>query len=226
MKGEEGLRLVTLHSHPEYMEDCVKILNDQWPRSKTLRMRTLKSSCEEFPTNLVLLRTTPQGSAEVVGHSRMTIVPREPDAAWVESVIIRQNLRGSGYGRILMNKTEEYARGCGFSIMYLSTHDQQVFYGKLGYDFCPPVTIYGGAINKHLIPKQFIVPQITKSVETLSLNGSESHVKDSASSSSSSSPASPSTAPPPPPAPKKLTKNHITKLDSSSMEKMYMKKQL
>lgn len=163
-------------------------------------------------------------------------MPTVTDAAWVESVIIRQNLRGSGYGRILMNKTEEYARACGFSILYLSTHDQHAFYGKLGYDFCPPVTIYGGAINKHLIPKQFIVPQITKRVQTLSLNGSDagkdlrcqSNGKDNASSSSSlsSSSASPSPAPPPLPPPQKLTKDQITKLDSAALEKMYMKKEL
>lgn len=197
----------------------------------------MNSSRDEFPTSLVLLRKTPQGNAEVVGHSRMNVVPRELDAVWVESVIIRQDLRGSGYGRILMNKTEEYAKVCGFSIVYLSTHDQQVFYGKLGYDFCPPVSIYGGAINKHLIPKQFIVPQITKSVETLSLNGSDakkdlacqSYTKDST-SSSSPNPVSPKAAQPPPPPPlsplKKLTKDHITKLESSSLPKMYMKKEL
>lgn len=199
-------------------------------------MRTLNASRDEFPTSLVLLRAAHQGSTEVVGHSRMNTIPRELNAAWVESVIIRRDLRGAGYGRILMNKTEEYARVSGFSIMYLSTHDQQVFYSKLGYDFCPPISIYGGAVSKHLIPKQFIVPQITKNVQTLSLNGRDegkdlkcqSDISNSSSSTPSSvSPsASPSPTPPPLPAAKKLTIDNIKKLDSSSLPKMYMKKEL
>ncbi len=197
------------------------------------RMRTLNSSCDEFPTSLILLRTTSQDSTEVVGHSKMNILHQEPDSAWVESVVIRRDLRGSGYGRILMNKTEEYARESGFSTVYLSTHDQQVFYGKLGYEFCPPVCIYGGAVNKHLIPKQFIVPQITKNVQTLALNDTAEKrcQSDSKTSASSPTPVSTSTSPPPPPPPplpasKKLTKDQITKVDPSSMAKMYMKKEL
>lgn len=196
-------------------------------------MRTLNSSCDEFPTSLILLRTTLQGSTEVVGHSKMNILHQEPDSAWVESVVIRRDLRGSGYGRILMNKTEEYARVSGFSTIYLSTHDQQVFYGKLGYEFCPPVCIYGGVVNKHLIPKQFIVPQITKNVQMLALSDTAENrcQSDSGASASPSIPVPTSTAPtppppPPPPAPKKLTKDQITKVDSSSMAKMYMKKEL
>ncbi|KAG0728771.1 N-acetyltransferase 6 [Chionoecetes opilio] len=173
MKGEECLRLVPLHAHPQYKEDCLTILNSQWPRSRTMRMRSLSSSCDQFPTSLVLLHTSPKEATEVIGHSRLSILPREPSSAWVESVIIRHDLRGAGCGRHLMIKTEEYARLCGFSTIYLSTHDQQVFYGKLGYEFCAPVCIYGGSINKHLLPKHFITPQITKGVQALTLNSSE-----------------------------------------------------
>lgn len=200
-------------------------------------MRSLSSSCDQFPTSLVLLHTTPQGATVVIGHSRLNVLPQEPSSAWVESVIIRQDLRGAGYGRHLMNKTEEYAKICGFSIIYLSTHDQQVFYGKLGYEFCAPVCIYGGSVNRHLIPKQFITPQLTKSVQALSLNSSDLEkdckgqpvVKHNV--SSLASPTSPDLAPPPPPPPplpatSKLRKEHIKKIDPSSMSKMYMKKDL
>lgn len=35
---EEGeAKIVALHRSPEYTEACMKILNEQWPRSKTLR---------------------------------------------------------------------------------------------------------------------------------------------------------------------------------------------
>ena len=202
-------------------------------------MRTLASSCDQFPTSLLLLNITPHGDTEVMGHSRLNILPREPSSGWIESVIIRQDLRGAGYGRHLMNKTEEYARICGFSTIYLSTHDQQIFYGKLGYEFCAPVCIYGGPVNKHLLPKQFITPQITKGIEAMSLNTSEVR-KDNkcqpAMQHKASLPATPTPpglalhpAPPPPPplpASSKLTKENITKIGPSSMTKMYMKKHL
>lgn len=235
MKGEEGLRLVTLHSHPEHIEECMKILNEQWPRSRTMRMRSLSTSCDQFPTSLLLLKTTSPKDTEVIGHSRLNTLPREPDAAWIESVVIRRDLRGAGYGRQLMTRTEEYARISGFTTIYLSTHDQQVFYGKLGYEFCPPVCIYGGSVNKHLIPKQFIPPQLTKGVQALSLNSSgvgNNHKCQPATKQGAPPPASPAPPdlagprPPPLPASSKLTKDHITKIEPSSLTKMYMKKDL
>ncbi|KAK8403449.1 hypothetical protein O3P69_000488 [Scylla paramamosain] len=201
MKGEEGLRLVTLHSHPEHIEECMKILNDQWPRSRTMRMRSLSTSCDQFPTSLLLLKTTSHGDTEVIGHSRLNTLPREPDAAWIESVVIRQDLRGAGYGRQLMTRTEEYARISGFSTMYLSTHDQQ----------------------------------LTKGVQALSLKSSvvgkdqkcQPAMKQGAPPPASPAPPDPAVPHPPPlPASSKLTKDHITKIEPSSMTKMYMKKDL
>ncbi|MPC23777.1 N-alpha-acetyltransferase 80-like [Portunus trituberculatus] len=228
MKGEEGLRLVTLHSHPEHTEECMKILNDQWPRSRTMRMRSLSTSCDQFPTSLLLLKTTSQGDTEVIGHSRLNTLPREPDAAWIESVVIRRDLRGAGYGRQLMTRTEEYARVSGFTTMYLSTHDQQVFYGKLGYEFCPPVCIYGGSVNKHLIPKHFIPPQLTQGVQALSLKNSVvKDQKQGAPPPATPAPPHPSLPRPPPlPTSSKLTKDHITKMEPSTLTKMYMTKEL
>ncbi|ROT85898.1 putative N-acetyltransferase 6-like isoform X2 [Penaeus vannamei] len=154
--GNGETTLVPLHRNTQYTDACMRILNEQWPRSNALRMRSLTSSSDNYPTNLVLLRKTSDDATEVIGHSRINTLPQGQRDVWIESVIIRQDLRGKGFGRTLMTATEDYARACGFETAYLSTHDQQVFYGKLGYEFCPPVCIYGGCINRNLLPKQFL----------------------------------------------------------------------
>lgn len=38
---------------------------------------------------------------------------------------------------------------CGVNSVYLSTIDKQGFYLKIGYEFCPPVSIYGSMIVDH-----------------------------------------------------------------------------
>ncbi|XP_068235418.1 N-alpha-acetyltransferase 80 [Palaemon carinicauda] len=165
---DDDTDLVILHRHPQYADACMEILNAEWPRSTGLRLRSLRSSCDQFPTSLVLLRGKNSKKEEVVGHAKVNVLPREENAAWIESVIIRNDLRGKGYGRILMTKTEEFSKACGFTMAYLSTHDQQKFYAKLGYEFCPPVCIYGGSVNRNIIPKEFMLPQTPKEVLSVS----------------------------------------------------------
>jgi hypothetical protein len=36
MENDE-VRVVALHDNPDLIEDCIKLLNDEWPRSKTAR---------------------------------------------------------------------------------------------------------------------------------------------------------------------------------------------
>ncbi|CAL4228466.1 unnamed protein product, partial [Meganyctiphanes norvegica] len=158
---QDEIQLLPLHRNPEYTHECMQILNDQWPRSETLRLRTLSSSSDELPTNLALVKKSSDNNSEVVGHSRINVIPKLDRAVWIESVVIKRDIRGKGYGRVLMEKTEEYARQLNFMWSYLSTHDQQHFYAKLGYSFCPPVTIFGGIANKSFLPKQFITQVLT-----------------------------------------------------------------
>nr|XP_045582388.1 N-alpha-acetyltransferase 80-like [Procambarus clarkii] len=252
MTGKNGENsetfVVLLHRHPEYTEDCMNILNEQWPRSKTIRLRSLHSSCDQLPTSIALLRNISKEKVEVIGHARINMLPQEQTAAWVESVIIRQDLRGKGYGRQLMTKTEEYVRACGFNTIYLSTHDQQVFYNKLGYEFCAPVCIYGGTVNRHLLPKQFLtslapVPNNNTRVSMNTVEKVAHHSEDTSvqckclestvilpnsNENTASYPHQASLPPPPPPPPpcSKIKKDNIQKLDITAMAKMYMKKYL
>lgn len=64
------------------------------------------------------------------------------------AVVISPRYRGKGLGRLVMDGCEQLAGEMGFSTAFLSTHDQQGFYGKLGYDFCEPICHYGSVAHR------------------------------------------------------------------------------
>ncbi|CAH1163858.1 unnamed protein product [Phaedon cochleariae] len=141
------LEVLPLHDHLEYLMDCCKIINNEWKRSDTARLHSLKSSCKELPTSLILLR-----DRILIGHSKLSIIPSMTNACFVESVVIDENFRGQGYGSYLMKETEEYCRNIlSLDRIYLSTKGQEPFYCKLGYTECLPVSIYGNHVSKSLL---------------------------------------------------------------------------
>ena len=87
------------------MSQCVSILNHEWPRSDTIRRRNLSMSSDRLPTNLVLTQKFPGpqgGGVSVVGHARISKIPKDPAAVFIESVVIHPDLRGKGLGKYLM----------------------------------------------------------------------------------------------------------------------------
>ncbi|XP_033922398.1 N-alpha-acetyltransferase 80 [Melopsittacus undulatus] len=137
----EELTLVPLHRRPELLEACAELLHEEWGRSRASRLHTLQRSSDSFPTCLLLLRS--QGSAEgpcqLVGHVRLSRVATRPHSLFVESVVVARALRGQGYGRKLMEATEQWARARGFGCLHLTTHDKQHFYAHLGFVLGEPV---------------------------------------------------------------------------------------
>uniref|UniRef100_A0A8C4WSP3 N-alpha-acetyltransferase 80, NatH catalytic subunit n=1 Tax=Eptatretus burgeri TaxID=7764 RepID=A0A8C4WSP3_EPTBU len=135
--------IVPLHEFPELMEECAELLSREWRVGPTARLVSLRRSCHDFPLSLVLVRPT-TGHAnllyfQVIGHSKLSRVLSFPNGLYVESVIVTPCVRGHGYGRRLMEATEQYARARGFETLYLSTYDKQHFYAHIGYSFCAPV---------------------------------------------------------------------------------------
>lgn len=66
-------------------------------------------------------------SVHVMGHSRLTRIPSDPEAVWIESVIVHPALRGQKVGKYLMLVTEKYCKDVHhFKTAYLCTVDQQV----------------------------------------------------------------------------------------------------
>lgn len=187
----------------------------------------MNASCDQLPTSLVLINCEGDQEPKVLGHSRINTLPNDDESVWIESVIIHQNMRGKGYGKILMMKTESYASSLGFKAAILSTHGEEEFYKKLGYTFCSPVALYGGIVNKIFLPKCFV---------SSALNN-DNHIKRSNLDSmkqknleiSKHSKINKGFIPPPPPLPSsqngQLKKSDIQRIDTNS-QKVFMRKTL
>jgi len=134
------ISVVELHNATQYKTACMQLLNSEWPRSSELRERNLDKSCDNFPLSVVL---TVDGSA--VGHARLCSIPGKEDGCWIESVVIRKDLRGKGYGKRLMLECENIAHSKGYNFMYLSTHDKEQFYCHIGYVQSAPVCTLGSS---------------------------------------------------------------------------------
>ncbi|KAM8799553.1 N-alpha-acetyltransferase 80 [Eudromia elegans] len=143
----EELSLVPLHQRPELMEACAQLLGEEWGKSRASRLHSLQRSSDAFPTCLVLLQcsgpaelpTSEKNPCQLLGHVRLSRVAGHSHSLFVESVVVPKALRGKGYGRKLMEATEQYARARGFRCLHLTTHDKQHFYAHLGYTLAEPV---------------------------------------------------------------------------------------
>ncbi|XP_076464277.1 N-alpha-acetyltransferase 80-like isoform X2 [Babylonia areolata] len=115
------------------------------------REHSLNKSCDSLPVCLVMRRGNSQ---EVVGFSQIVAVQGKDLACLFESVIIRQDLRGTGLGRRLMEATEDFARQKQMKTVYLNTLDKADFYTHLGYLPCQAVTSLGA--NASRVSEEFL----------------------------------------------------------------------
>jgi len=149
------MEVIAVHNAPyDHKESiktqCCEILNDEWPRSETLRRRSLNSSTDDLPMCLALVQWFYNGKEAcpcVLGHARLARITAKAEAVWIESVVLHPDLRGKGIGKYLMLIIEEFAKNKGFSEAYLCTIDRQIFYSRCGYSFCEPVCAYSGNIK-------------------------------------------------------------------------------
>jgi len=133
--------IAALHEKSHLLIECCELLNNQWPRSLTARIKSIEASNENLPASLLLIWR----ECKVVGHAKISRLPNTPDGCWVESILISPTHRGKGLGRFLMDGCEKFAGERGFKTIYLSTHDQEGFYNRLGFQLCEPICFYGGS---------------------------------------------------------------------------------
>lgn len=156
--------VLQLHKYPQYLQNCCDLINSEWKRSNTARLRSLESSCDTLPVSLVLLKDN-----QLIGHLKLSAIPSIKEGCFVESVVIDKQLRGQGFGSVLMRHAEEYCRNVlGLTVVYLSTKGQEGFYSKLGYVECQPISIYGGYTLKESIVSE--TKKVTKSDTPLIVN--------------------------------------------------------
>ncbi|KAL8590331.1 hypothetical protein ACOMHN_006447 [Nucella lapillus] len=193
--------LVPLHENKQHFDDCARLLNCEWPRSKTAREHSLNKSCDGFPVCLVFRRVEGQ---EAVGFSQIVAVQGKDHACLVESVIVRKDLRGTGLGRRLMEATEEVARQKQMKTVYLNTLDKEDFYAHLGYTPCKAVTSLGA--NASRVSEKFLQEMLGGRPSCAATSRAGEHLScgdpgTNVTATTSSAPRPPSLPPPPPPPP-------------------------
>ncbi|XP_051159443.1 N-alpha-acetyltransferase 80 [Leptopilina boulardi] len=129
--------IIPLHHRPELMNQCCKLLNSEWRRSEKARLISLSSSCDKFPTSLVLL-----DNDKVIGHCKISLIPSIDDCCVIESFMISRDNRSQGLGSILLRGVEQYVAKRGIKQILLTTRDQEGFYRKNGYSISEPLNLY------------------------------------------------------------------------------------
>lgn len=157
--------MVPIHQRPDLLLPCAQLVNSHWQRSEGARLHALQKSCQEFPVSLAMLAGSP-GAERVLGHARLSRVVGHGASLFVESVVVSEAERGKGYGRVLMERTERYARGRGFLRLCLTTHDKQLFYAHLGYAPSAPVQSAGSLAS--VVPMETLLQHVRLSPPSIS----------------------------------------------------------
>lgn len=88
-----NLRLLPLHENQQFQNDVIELLNDEWPQSKTIRMRRLERSCNECPLSYILIDND---SNQLAGYCYIDRLLDDEQSVIVESVCVQRSLRGRG----------------------------------------------------------------------------------------------------------------------------------
>ncbi|CAF5024892.1 unnamed protein product, partial [Rotaria socialis] len=86
-----NVRLLTLHEHQHFQNAVIDLLNDEWPQSKTIRMRRLERSCNEFPLSYILVNNDDQ----LIGYCYIDRLLDDEQSVIIESVCVQRMSRGT-----------------------------------------------------------------------------------------------------------------------------------
>uniref|UniRef100_A0A182J4A5 Uncharacterized protein n=1 Tax=Anopheles atroparvus TaxID=41427 RepID=A0A182J4A5_ANOAO len=152
--SDEPYFVVPIHRYPELKEQCVRLINSEWPRSRMARFWSFETSTDTLPITFVLTQLI-DGGIVVLGHAKVSPVPADDTSAYIESVVVDYRYRGRGIGTHLMEEIEKYCKSVmAINHMYIATDGQEVFYAKLGYIFCKAINIFGTRSTRNTVSKK------------------------------------------------------------------------
>lgn len=95
------------------------------------------------------------GNNTVLGHVKLSPVPADLNAVYVESLVVDRRYRGRGVGTHLMTEAERFCKKVlNVNNVYLATDGQEYFYAKLGYIFCKAINIFGSNTTRNTSSKK------------------------------------------------------------------------
>ncbi|UXI20179.1 transcription factor COE1 [Sarcoptes scabiei] len=125
------LKLVKIHENADLIDDCVRLLNEEWPRNSEIREKTLRKSSEKIvPMCLALI----DSDRNVFGFVKLTSEKPFNPIIFIESLIVAKEHRSKGLGRFIMDQIEMIACSNQFEKIHLTTTDKEEFYRRLGYE--------------------------------------------------------------------------------------------
>lgn len=99
---------------------------------------------------MILIDNIDNKESNVLAHAKLSPIPSDAEAAFIETVVVDRRYRGKGLGKFLMIEVENHCfETLNLKTIYLSTIDQEGFYLKLGYNFCKAMNMFGtrSAVN-------------------------------------------------------------------------------
>jgi GNAT superfamily N-acetyltransferase len=82
--------------------------------------------------------------AGTVGLGEFDIEERRDTSPWVMGLVVREDLRGKGIGRLLMQQLERHAIDLGYPRMWVATGQAVGFYQRCGYQIVERLTLANG----------------------------------------------------------------------------------
>lgn len=129
-----------VHENVHLVEQCIALLNEEWPRESTSRRKTISRSSDRFtPLCLALVEVGQQEENEkVIGFvkltSEMSLFDRHSKRTiFLESLVVSVSHRGLGLGRLILQEVERLLQIASFDRINLTTTDKESFYEKMGY---------------------------------------------------------------------------------------------
>eukprot|EP00980_Cylindrotheca_fusiformis_P019253 scaffold6572_cov106-Cylindrotheca_fusiformis.AAC.5 len=138
-----------------WVKEASRLLSEQWPKGGTVAVYSEKiiqetnygTSTELYalPCSYILV----EGN-RCIGHGRLTecFESAGGNAAAATFIVVSHNVRGRGFGSLLMSLLELEAERLGFHYIYLWTRTAIGFYEKIGYTKCERVSLKRACLKK------------------------------------------------------------------------------
>lgn len=108
--------LVPFVERQDLTDQCIALINEEWPKSETVRRMSLEKSANNDPPMAFVLMSADK--EDLLGYARfLHVFNYNGNAALFDTVVIRKSLRGQGLGKLLMDLLKEEAERRGYKLV-------------------------------------------------------------------------------------------------------------
>ncbi|XP_071800153.1 uncharacterized protein [Asterias amurensis] len=147
-----SLSIRCLHTRPDLIVSCSKLLKSVWPCSRVERLQHLENeNCTGFPCSLVLIDHRENRPDSVIGHLRIVPVkfPIQPKSVYLEAGCVDKSRQMEGLYKQMLSFADKFASEtleCQ-QIFGWIFKDFNPFVKSIGYVECPDFTVRAVGAN-------------------------------------------------------------------------------